>query len=165
MDEAGKLYQDYEFETDEEIQRKREVIRSVIVMGVAAGWDVSQNEARMEALNRRVRERQRRKMWRERLAEIRGWLGVFTGVGALPVFLGNHPGGVVGVVGSRRRQLGRLQPKLVARPSRASGGHPVRPHIGYDAASDRLLRRRLPAARSPDSPVRRSSVSGALMSP
>jgi hypothetical protein len=67
--DAAKIYQHYRCETDEEIERKRNVIRSLILNG----QDVDYNEARMAQINRVVHERQRRKERREWLAELTVW--------------------------------------------------------------------------------------------
>ena len=67
--DATKVYQDYRYETDEEIEPKRKVIRSLILNG----QDVDYNETRLADINRVVHERQRAKQRRELLAELTGW--------------------------------------------------------------------------------------------
>ena len=76
MDEDEKTYQQYKHETDEEIERKRGVIRSLIV----SRQDVEYNEARMKGLNRVVHERQRKKRSREGRDGIRDWVGVLIAI-------------------------------------------------------------------------------------
>jgi len=93
MDDAENIaedtYQKYKDEPDKAVERKRGVIRSLIL----SGQDVEYNEARMKGLNRVVHERQRKKRRREGWAEIRDWVGILiailVGLGAAPLSIWN----------------------------------------------------------------------------
>jgi hypothetical protein len=73
---AEDTYQRYKDEPDKAVERKRGVIRSLIV----SRQDVEYNEARMKGLNRVVHESQRKKRRREGWDEIRDWVGVLIAI-------------------------------------------------------------------------------------
>jgi hypothetical protein len=75
-DIAEDTYQRYKDEPDKAVERKRGVIRSLIV----SRQDVEYNEARMKGLNRVVHERQRKKRSREGRDGIRDWVGVLIAI-------------------------------------------------------------------------------------
>jgi hypothetical protein len=73
---AEDTYQRYKDEPDKAVERKRGVIRSLIV----SHQDVEYNEARMKGLNHVVHERQRKKRRREGRDGIRDWVGVLIAI-------------------------------------------------------------------------------------
>jgi hypothetical protein len=83
--DAKNLYRNYKSETDEEIERVRSWVRSLI----DAGIELSYNNAVMNVLSRIVYERQKTKIRREFLAELTVWGKL------LATLLATFSGGVV----------------------------------------------------------------------
>ena len=78
-----KLEEDYEYETDEELKRKRFVYRSIIVKGTKdeiekKAADLELCKAADTVLSKIVRERERARLRRETGKEIIMWVGAFT---------------------------------------------------------------------------------------
>jgi hypothetical protein len=69
-DEIKSLKKAYKYETDEELKRKREVFRSLVLQK----QDPEANHKKYEALSSIIRGRERIKARREFLKELTGWL-------------------------------------------------------------------------------------------